>query len=57
VLALKHVGAINIEQYNKLSIKCAFVHYTYSKKMDGTKVKITAVSQFEKLVVAQLFRK
>jgi len=25
VLALKHVGAINKEQHNKLSVKCGFV--------------------------------
>jgi len=28
-LALKHVGAINKEQYNKLSIKCVFVSSLY----------------------------
>jgi hypothetical protein len=26
-LALKHVGAINKDQYNKLSIKCAFIRF------------------------------
>jgi hypothetical protein len=33
MLELKHVGAINIEQYDKLSIKCAFVCslYIYSE--------------------------
>jgi hypothetical protein len=40
VLTLKHVGGINIEQCNKLSVKCAFVCYTYSTRMHGTKVKI-----------------
>jgi hypothetical protein len=28
-LALKHVGAINTEQYNKLSINCAMVCSLY----------------------------
>jgi hypothetical protein len=28
-LALKHVGATNIEQYNKLSSKCAYVCSLY----------------------------
>jgi hypothetical protein len=39
-LVFKHAGAINIEQYNKLSIKCAFVclfvRYAYSKRMRRT---------------------
>jgi hypothetical protein len=29
VVALKHVTAINVEQYNKLSVKCAFVCSLY----------------------------
>jgi len=28
-LALKYAGVVNIEQYNKLSIKCAFVCLLY----------------------------
>ena len=29
MLASKHVGAINKEQYNKMSVKCAFVCSLY----------------------------
>jgi hypothetical protein len=43
-LELKRVGAIDIEQCNELPIPSVrlFVHYTYSKRMHSTKVKITA---------------
>jgi hypothetical protein len=39
VLALKHVGAVNIEQYNKLSVKCAFVCALYVHIVKGCTVQ------------------
>jgi len=57
VLALKHAGAINKEQYDKQSIKCAFVCsytyrcFTFSKKIYLVKSRIF----FLKIAATQSF--
>ena len=45
MLALKHVVAINTEQYNKLSIKCAFVCSLYIYVMEYIGQKFTEASE------------
>jgi len=52
-LVLKHVGAIHKEQYNKLSLKCAFV---YSLYINACVFTVTVMKPFQLIPVFLIIR-